>query len=180
MLAVNLLPWRVQQWQLRRKQSISWLALALGGTLLLLLMLWLRGVRIQQQQADALAELTQVLSGLQQQLTQQQALIQQRDALQQVRREQQQRQMQHQRWQAFWQQLPDLMPDTLWLNRVERRQAQLLLEGQAQSMAAVRAFRQQLLTQPLFSSVKQGGVQRQASSDYRFTLQARVQEMADE
>jgi len=36
------------------------------------------------------------------------------------------------------------------------------------------------MTQPLFSSVKQGGVKREAGGDYRFALHARVQEVADE
>ena len=180
MLAVNLLPWRAQQWQRRRKQSISWLALTLSCTLLLLLALWLRGARIQQQQNQALANMTQALDALQQQLVEQKTLIQRRDELQQLKREQQQRQMQHQRWQDFWQQLPELMPDTLWLQRAERRQAQLQLDGQAQSMAAVREFRQQLLSHSLFSAVKQGSVQRQPSGDYRFTLLARLQEIANE
>ncbi len=180
MLAVNLLPWRAQQWQRRRKLSISWLAFTLGCALLLLLALWGRGVRLQHQQVETLAVITQTLTGLQQQLAEQKTLLQRRDELQQLKREQQRRQMQHLHWQDFWLRLPALMPDTLWLQRAERRQMQLLLEGQAQSMAAVRDFRQQLLTQPLFSAVRQGSVQRLPGGDYRFTLFARLQEMVDE
>jgi pilus assembly protein HofN len=148
--------------------------------LLILSLLWWRGVIARQQQTDALMDIISLLSTLQQQLEQQQSLLKLRESLLQAQQEQRQRQDQHQRWQHFWQQLPELMPDTLWLNRLERRQGQLVLEGQAQSMAAVSDFRHQLMTQPLFSSVKQGGVKREAGGDYRFALHARVQEVADE
>ncbi|EJL82981.1 PilN domain-containing protein [Pantoea sp. GM01] len=180
MLAVNLLPWRIQQWQRRRQQSITLLALTLVCTLLILSALWWRGAIARQQQAEALMDITFILNTLQQQLEQQQSLLQLRESLLQAQRAQQQRQDQHHRWQHFWQQLPELMPETLWLHRLERRQGQLVLEGQAQSMAAVSDFRHQLITQPLFSSVKQGGVQRQSGGDYRFALHARIQELADE
>ncbi|MGK3136079.1 PilN domain-containing protein [Pantoea trifolii] len=180
MLAVNLLPWRIQQSQRRRQQSISLLLLTLAVTLLILSLLWWRGVSARQQQTNALMEITYLLNALQQQLEQQQSLFQLRESLLKAQQEQLQRQEQHQRWQHFWQQLPQLMPDTLWLNRLERRQGQLVLEGQAQSMAAVSDFRRQLITQPLFSSVKQGGVKREAGGDYRFALHARVQEATDE
>ncbi|WP_312181067.1 PilN domain-containing protein [Pantoea sp. CTOTU46764] len=180
MLAVNLLPWRIQQSQRRRQQSISLLLLTLAVTLLILSLLWWRGVSARQKQTNALMEITYLLNALQQQLEQQQSLLQLRESLLKAQQEQLQRQEQHQRWQHFWQQLPQLMPDTLWLNRLERRQGQLVLEGQAQSMAAVSDFRRQLITQPLFSSVKQGGVKREAGGDYRFALHARVQEATDE
>jgi pilus assembly protein HofN len=180
MLAVNLLPWRAQQWQRRRQQSFSLLAATTAFTLCILILWWWRGVTVYQQQSDALMDATFTLNALQQQLEQQQSLLLLRESLLQVQRAQQQRQAQHQQWQHFWQQLPMLMPDTLWLNRLERRQGLLMLEGQAQSMAAVSDFRRQLLTQPLFSSVKQGGVQRQSAGDYRFALHARVQEAINE
>lgn len=180
MLAVNLLPWRIQQSQRRRQQSLSLLSLTVACTLLILSLLWWRGVIARQQQTDAMMDITSLLSALQQQLEQQQSLLKLRESHLQAQQEQRQRQDQHQRWQHFWQQLPELMPDTLWLNRLERRQGQLVLEGQAESMAAVSDFRHQLMTQPLFSSVKQGGVKREAGGDYRFALHARVQEVADE
>lgn len=176
MLAVNLLPWRAQQWQRRRRQSFSLLTATMVITLSILLLWWWRGVVVQHQQFEAMMDATFTLNVLQQQLEQQQSLLQLRESLLQAQRAGQLRQEQHQRWQHFWQQLPLLLPDTLWLNRVERKQGLLMLEGQAQSMAAIRAFRHQLLTQPLFSSVKQGGVQRQSVGDYRFALHARVQE----
>lgn len=180
MLAVNLLPWRLQQSQRRRQQSLSLLSLTLACTLLILSLLWWRGVIARQQQTDALMNITSLLSAMQQQLEQQQSLLKLRESLLQAQKEQLQRQDQHQHWQHFWQQLPELMPDTLWLNRLERRQGQLVLEGQAQSMAAVSDFRHQLMTQPLFSSVKQGVVKREAGGDYRFALHARVQEVTNE
>jgi pilus assembly protein HofN len=180
MLAVNLLPWRMQQWQRRRRQSITLLMLSLAFTLLILSLLWWRGLVTRQQQSEALMDNAFILNSLQQQLEQQQTLLQLRESLLLAQRAEQLRQAQHQRWQLFWQQLPELMPETLWLNRLERRQGQLVLEGLAQSMTAVSDFRHQLLTQRLFSRVKQGGVQRQAGGDYHFTLHARVQEATDE
>lgn len=180
MLAVNLLPWRAQQSQRRRQQSFSLLVATAAFTLCILILWWWRGVTVHQQQSDALMDATFSLNALQQQLEQQQSLLLVRESLLQAQRAQQQRQAQHQQWQHFWQQLPMLMPDNLWLNRLERRQGLLMLEGQAQSMAAVSDFRRQLLTQPLFSNVKQGAVQRQSAGDYRFALHARVQEAINE
>ncbi|ORM67805.1 fimbrial assembly protein [Pantoea rwandensis] len=180
MLAVNLLPWRTQQWQRRRQQSFSLLGGTLATTGLIIMVLWWRGDEQYLQQQVMLTDASQRRDVLQQQLALQHSLLQQRDGLLQVQRALQQKRQEHRRWQQFWQQLPTLMPDALWLNRVERRQRMLLFEGQAQSMLAVRDFRQRLVTQSLFANVKPGSVQRQASGEYRFVLQARVQEMADE
>jgi len=180
MLAVNLLPWRMQQWQRRRQQSFSLLGGTLVTTGLIVMMLWWRVDEQYLQQQVRLISASQMRDMLQQQLTLQHALLQQRDGLLQAQRVVQQKRQDHRRWQQFWQQLPTLMPDALWLKRVERRQRVMLFEGQAQSMLAVRDFRQQLVTQSLFASVKPGTVQRQAGGDYRFVLQARLQEMADE
>jgi pilus assembly protein HofN len=180
MLAVNLLPWRTQQWQRRRQQSFLLLAATLLATGLMVMVLWWRGNEQYLQQQAILANANQMRDMLQQQLTLQHSLLQQRDGLLQAQRLLQQKRLEHQRWQQFWQQLPTLMPDALWLSRIERRQRILLFEGQAQSMLAVRDFRQRLVTQPLFASVRPGAVQRQAGGDYRFVLQARVQEVANE
>ena len=180
MLAVNLLPWRAQQRQQRRQHSAVLLAGLLLCTLSLALLLWWRGEQRYQHAAPQQASMAIQLQQIQQQLAHQHALLQQRDALLLKRQAQAQRLQQHQRWQQFWQLLPTLMPDTLWLSRVERRQGQLVLDGLAQSLADVSAFRQQLQTQPLFAAVKQGSVQRQAQGDYRFALRARLQEVADE
>ncbi|WP_258577189.1 PilN domain-containing protein [Candidatus Pantoea persica] len=48
------------------------------------------------------------------------------------------------RWHRFWLALPMLLPDRLWLQRVEKQPARLRLEGQAQDMKAIRDFRQRL------------------------------------
>ena len=180
MLAVNLLPWRTQQWQRRRQQSFSLLAGTLMTTGLIVMLLWWRADQQYLQQQGMLTDASQMRDMLQQQLSLQHSLLQQRDGLLQARRVVQQQRLEHHRWQQFWQQLPTLMPDALWLNRVERRQRMLLIEGQAQSMLAVGDLRQRLVTRPLVARVKTGRVQRQAGGDYRFVLQARVQESADE
>ncbi|MDI9222200.1 PilN domain-containing protein [Pantoea sp. EA-12] len=180
MLAVNLLPWRRQQWQRRRRQSVVLLGCSLTLTGIALLAGWWRSNEALNQQQARLNEVSHRRDALQQQLRLQHSLLQQRDSLLRSQLVRQQQQAEHQRWQLFWQQLPALMPDTLWLNRVERRQGVLVLEGQAQSMLSVRDFRQQLMTQPLLAKVRPGHVQRLSGGDYRFTLQARVQEIANE
>lgn len=180
MLAVNLLPWRAQRWRRQQQRSLLLLSGVLASTLLTVLLWWWHGDRLRRGQADALRDLTLTLAALQQQLSQQHALQQQRDALWARWQAAQQQQRAHQHWQRFWLQLPVLMPDTLWLSRLERRQGQLLLEGVAQSVAAVSDFRQRLRRQSLFTAVRQGSVQRQANGDYRFTLSARLQEVTDE
>lgn len=180
MLAVNLLPWRRQQWQRRRRQSVVLLGFSLTITVITLLAGWWSSSEALYQQQARLNEVSHHRDGLQQHLTLQHSLLQQRDDLLRTRLVWQRQQAEHQRWQQFWQQLPALMPDTLWLNRVERRQGVLVLEGQAQSVMSVRDFRQQLMTQPLLANVRSGHVQRLSGGDYRFILHARVEERTDE
>ncbi len=180
MLAVNLLPWRIQLQQRRRQQSSILLGCVLLATAMMVLTLWWRGSEAQDQLQRALADISQQHEALQRQLTQQQLLLQQRDGLLQAQLIQQQKKDEHQRWQQFWQRLPMLMLDTLWLKRVERRQSILLFEGQAQSMMAVQDFRHQLMGQPLFATVKPASVQRQTAGHYRFVLRARMQENVGE
>ncbi|ORM73498.1 fimbrial assembly protein [Pantoea wallisii] len=180
MLAVNLLPWRAQQWQRTCHLTRVLLISTLAGTLLLTFLGWWHGERLYQQRAALLIRQTGVLAALQQQLAQQQVLLQQRDALLATQQARVQRQIHHQRWQQFWLQLPALMPDTLWLSRLERQQGQVQLQGLAQSMAAVGEFRRQLLAQPLFTAVQQGSVQRQTDGYYHFALRARMQEGSNE
>lgn len=180
MLTVNLLPWRVQQWQRQRRQSLLMLTSVPGCALLFVLLCGWQGYHTERQQSAMQHAISQRLSVLEQQLHARQALLQQRDALIQARHRQQVRQLQHQAWQQLWQQLPLLMPETLWLSRIERRQGQLLLEGLASGMAAVRDFRDQLATLPLFPVIRQGNVQRQPDGHYRFSLRAQVQEVSSE
>jgi pilus assembly protein HofN len=180
MLTVNLLPWRVQQWQRQRQRSLMILASAPVTALLVVLSGGWQGYHAEQQQRAEQNAVSQRLSVLEQHLHARQALLQQRDLLAQAQRRQQTRQWQHLAWQQFWRQLPQLMPETLWLSRIERRQGQLLLEGVASGMAAVSDFRDQLATLPLFPIIRQGNVQRQPDGHYRFTLRAQVQEVSGE
>lgn len=180
MLTVNLLPWRLQQWRRQRQQSLMFLASGIGISLLILLLCGWRGYLVSQQHQAEQQQLAQRLGELDQQLSDQQRLLLQRDALIQTQRQQQTRQLQHLAWQQFWQQLPELMPETLWLSRMERRQGQLVLEGLASSMAAIGDFRRLLAKVPLFPVIRQGNVQRQPDGHYRFTLRAQVAEVKGE
>lgn len=180
MLKVNLLPWRLQQWRSQRRQNLLLLASGAGICLLILLLCGWQGYLVSQQQQARQQQLAQRISELDQQLSEQQRLLRQRDALLQTQHRQQTRQLQHLAWQQFWQQLPKLMPETLWLSRMERRQGQLVLEGLASSMADIGDFRRQLARQSLFPVIRQGSVQRQPDGHYRFTLRARVEEVNGE
>ncbi|WP_416411372.1 PilN domain-containing protein [Pantoea sp. App145] len=180
MLTVNLLPWRVQQWQRQRQRSLMILVSAPGIALLVVLSGGWQGYHAAQQQRAEQHAISQRISALEQHIHTRQALVHQRDFLVQAQHRQQTRQLQHQAWQQFWQRLPQLMPETLWLSRIERRQGQLLLEGLASGMTAVSDFRSQLATLPLFPVIRQGNVQRQPDGHYRFTLRAQVQEVSGE
>lgn len=180
MLAVNLLPWRARDWQRRRQHSLAWLCVIATLGACLILALWLRGhQQLQLQRQRALAA-DAALVALQQQRAQHQVLLQQRAQLLQIQHDREQRRLTYQRWQHFWQQLPDVMPTSLWLSRIARREQLMTLEGTAQDMVDVRDFRQRLAAHSLLHAVKPATVQRQPDGHYRFALQARLKEGPDE
>lgn len=180
MVAVNLLPWRQRRRQQQRRQSLVVLALMLATLLLVVTQQTWQIHQARQQVAQAGRVQQQALETLVEQLAQQKKLLAQLAVVQKQQAKQRQRAAQLAAWQQFWLDLPALLPDTAWLTRLEKRDNHLNLEGQAQDMASVRQFRQQLTTVALFGQVKQGGVKRQAGGSYRFSLRAEVQEVADE
>ncbi|MCE0492174.1 PilN domain-containing protein [Pantoea sp. Mb-10] len=180
MLAVNLLPWRARHWQRRRQQSLMWLCAILMLGACVVITLWLRGHQQLQLLRQRVLAADAALVTLQQQRAQQQALLQQRAQLLQIQHAREQRRLAYQRWHYFWQQLPDVMPASLWLSRIARREQLMTLEGTAQDMAAVRDFRQRLAAHSLLRAVKPATVQRQSDGHYRFALQARLEESPDD
>lgn len=180
MLSVNLLPWRERLWQKRCRQTQYLLVTAL--TLPLLTALILGGYNRQQlfQAESATEQVRQQLLTLQHLRTQQQSLLRARDRLLETERQRQQVMRQYQHWQHFWQQLPALLPEALWLERIERQQLLLRIEGWSDSVAAVSELRHRLLAQPLFAAVRQRAIVRQSEGRYRFTLQARLREQPGE
>ncbi|PPS58984.1 hypothetical protein CRX72_27150 [Pantoea sp. BRM17] len=66
--------------------------------------------------------------------------------------------------------------DALWLERIDRQQQLLRVEGWSDSVAAVSELRHRLLAQPLFAAVRQRAITRQSDGRYRFTLQARMRD----
>jgi len=180
MVAVNLLPWRQRHWQRQRRQSFVVLSLMLAALLLGVTQQAWRIHQARQQVAQAGRVQQQALETLGQQLAQQKQLLVQLAAVQKQRVKQRQQAAQLAAWQQFWLDLPTLLPDTAWLTRLEKRNNRLTLEGQAQDMASVRQFRQQLTRIALLGQVKQGGVKRLTGGSYRFSLRAEVQEVADE
>lgn len=180
MVAVNLLPWRQRRRRQQRRQSLVVLSLMLAALLLVVMQQTWQIHQARQQVVQAGRVQQQALETLVEQLDQQKQLLAQLAVVQKQQAKQRQQAVQLAAWQQFWLDLPALLPDTAWLTRLEKRDNHLSLEGQAQDMASVRQFRQQLTTVTLFGQVKQGGVKRQASGSYRFSLRAEVQEVADE
>ena len=116
----------------------------------------------------------QALETLAARLAQQKQLLEQLALLQKQQAKQRDKAAQLAGWQQFWRDLPGMLPDTAWLTRLEKRDKRLILEGQAQDMAAIRQFRQQLATAALLGQVQQGGVRRQADGRYHFSLRAQI------
>jgi len=175
MVAVNLLPWRQRQAAQQRRQSLVVLTgVTVSLLLLVMLQIW-RLHRVQQQVAAETATVQAALDDLMSRLARQKALLEQLAAQQKQREKAQQQATQRAAWQQFWLDLPVLLPDTVWLNQLEKRENQFSLEGQAQDMQAILQFRQQLAALTLFGRVEQGSVQRQPGGGYRFTLRAQLQ-----
>jgi len=180
MIAVNLLPWR--QARLRRQRRVS---LSIGAAALLLLallaawQLWrldCASQRLRAAQREARAALAESGDRLAQRRALQQQLAAQQAQWRRVRRHADQLL----RWHQFWQALPALLPDPLWLDRVEKQPERLSIEGRAQSMQAIGELRRRLGGLPLFAAIKQGSVERQPDGLYRFTLRAYPGEVDDE
>lgn len=180
MVAVNLLPWRQRQAAKQRRQSLMMLAgVTISLLLLVMLQVW-RLHRVQQQVSAETATAQVALDDLISRLARQKTLMAQLAAQQKQRKKAQHQAIQRAAWQQFWLDLPGLLPDTVWLNQLEKREGQFSLEGQAQDMQAIRQFRQQLAALTLFSQVEQGSVQRQPGGGYHFTLRAQLQAVKDE
>lgn len=180
MIAVNLLPWRQARLRRQRRISTAFAVITLLALLLVMaLQLWrLDGSRQQLQAAQQAAR--DALTAIDLRLSQLRALQQQLTVKQTQLRHMQRHADELMRWHRFWQALPALLPDTLWLQRVEKLPTQLRMEGHAQDMQAIRDFRQRLGKLPLFTTVMQGSVQRQQKGLYRFTLRAQINGSNDE
>lgn len=180
MVAVNLLPWRQRRDARQQRQSLAVLLLvAVSLMLVVILQLW-RIKALQQRAAVETATVQLALDDLLARLARQKALMEQLAVQQALHHQQQQQAMQRAAWQQFWLDLPVLLPGTAWLKRLEKRDNQFTLEGQAQDMQAIRQFRQRLAALPLFSRIAQGRVQRQPGGGYHFTLRAQLQAAGDE
>lgn len=177
MIAVNLLPWRERQLRRQRRrwfQLILFTLMLLPGTLILLRGQYMRhSHQLERQQAALANEVRRLESAL----AQQQAAKQQLELLQMTLRQRQRVATQLHAWHQFWLSLPALLPDSLWLIQLEKRDAFLNLEGRSHSMGAVRDFRLKLAALPLFTQVRQGAVSRQPEGDFRFALRASLREM---
>lgn len=180
MVAVNLLPWRQQRAAQQQRQSLAVLLLVAVSLLLMVILQVWRLHRMQQQVATETTTVQAALDGLIARLARQKTLMEQLAAQQKQQKKQQQQARQRAAWQQFWLDLPLLLPDTVWLKRLEKRDRQLLLEGQAENMQGIQQFRQQLAALTLFSRVEQGRVQRQPDGSYHFFLRTQLQVVGDE
>lgn len=180
MIAVNLLPWRQARLQRQRRISIAFAMTALMALLLIMAFQLRRLDGASQQLRAAQTEVRDALAAIERRLRQRHLLQQQLTSQQAQRRQAQQHADALMRWHRFWQALPALLPDSLWLQRMEKLSAQLRVEGQAQDMQAIRDFRQRLEALALFKAVMQGSVQRQPHGLYRFALRAQLSEPGDE
>ncbi|WP_205950829.1 PilN domain-containing protein [Pantoea stewartii] len=180
MVAVNLLPWRHWRWQRQRRQSLRMLAVTSGLVVLLVAgQCWRDHKALRRGQRQHVG-LSHALKAAEQQVVQQQRLLKQLDEAQQRRHWLHQQSRQFHVWQQLWLALPALLPDGLWLTRLDKRETSLQLEGKAQHMQEIRAFRQRLSDVALFSQIKQGNVQRQPEGEYRFVLHIRLKEATGE
>lgn len=176
-VAVNLLPWRV--WKLRRQRR-CWMQIALTLLLLLLAVSGRVATGIRMQLADLVSQhaaLTQQIKSLDALLVQQKAALQQLEQLRSLCLRRQRITKQLQAWHQFWLRLPDLLPESLWLTQLEKRDALLVLEGRAHSVQAVRDFRMRLAGLSLFTQVRQGELHHEPEGNYRFVLRARLREV---
>lgn len=180
MVAINLLPWRQRRQQHQRRQSLAVLLLVTGTLLLGIVQQVWRIHQARQHVAQAVKVQQQALDYLAKQIAQQKALLAQLRIAQEQQAKQRNRHAQRIAWQQFWQALPALLPATAWLIRLEKRDQRMTLEGMAQDMAAVQAFRQQLSTVALFDQVRQGRVKRQRDGRYLFQLRLAVREVNNE
>lgn len=180
MIAVNMLPWRHARLR-RQRRAVLGLAAALLLTLTLTaaLALW-RLDRVGQQLRSAQSEAHHALTASAQRLSERRVL-QQQLAVQQASWRRARRHADNlMRWHRFWLALPALLPERVWLERVEKMPTQLHIEGRAQEMRAISELRRRLDEAALFTAVRQGNVERQPDGVYRFTLRARLEEIVDE
>ncbi|WP_312054368.1 PilN domain-containing protein [Pantoea brenneri] len=180
MVAVNLLPWRQRRAARQQRQSLTVLLLVTVSLILIVILQFWR-IKAQQQRAAAETATVQLaLDDILARLSRQKALMEQLAAQQKRHNKQQEKAMQRAAWQQFWLDLPVLLPETAWLKRLEKRDRQFTLDGQAQDMQAIRQFRQRLAALALFSRVAQGRVQRQPGGGYHFTLRAQLRAVGGE
>lgn len=180
MIAVNLLPWRQSRMQRQRRIFIAGAACM---TLILALFAALQQRSLIYAALQAEAEQQRVrgdITGLTQKLQRQRELQQQTEVRQRRQQRLQEKKAMLLRWHLFWHELPVLLPRSLWLQKLEKRNAQLFVEGRAYDMQAISEFRQKLGAQRLFSDIKQGSVKRLSAGDYLFSFRGRIDEASDE
>ncbi|RWR02453.1 hypothetical protein ED28_08710 [[Pantoea] beijingensis] len=173
MIWVNFLPWR----QRRRQRALyQWLMRALTPLLFGISLSIAIGWQLSEEnyrwreriarQEEAITQAGVLSAYLAQSLQEQRQL----QVVQQKRLQQRQR---NRGWHQFSQQLAQLMPETLWLTTIKKREEGVRIVGFCQQLADVREFRQQLGTLSLFQQVENQGVIRQAPGQLQFILLAK-------
>ncbi|MGB9098521.1 PilN domain-containing protein [Erwinia sp.] len=179
MVWVNLLPWRARK---RKRARERW---ALVFSLLVLTVLAAAmptvGKQALNHQYDSLVRLNKAASHrLEGQMKQMSTLVQEKEGLQRQLAERQQRQHRLDRWRTFVLQLPEVMPDTLWLSAISKNAASLVLSGSCQGISDLEAFRLQVQKLALVAQVKTGQLHRGPQGRLAFTLLIKLRGEGDE
>lgn len=172
MYQVNLLPWRAQRLRQRGQRYLALLALV-SCTLLLLTGLCLsrwQGIRLAEQ--AELALLAQRHAKASETYRQALQVQEQRERLRERYRIWQLLQLRNQRYLAVFRQLPQMIPDSVWLTSLREQSRALELRGVSRDHAASAAFINALAGSGEFGSVQLTESQLHQDRNYRFTLLA--------
>ncbi|MFU9136638.1 PilN domain-containing protein [Erwinia tasmaniensis] len=168
---VNLLPWRAQR-DRRRLRRECWLlaVLVLLEVFFALTITEKRAENLRHEKTVALwHRANQQATELQ---TRTAARIQYKQSLTLRLSARQQKQKQLSRWYDFLRNLPDAMPDELWLSELSKTLDTLVLMGFCREPRDVDAFRQRLQTLSLFRRVGTQSLRRDDNGRIKFSLLA--------
>ncbi|QUJ67237.1 hypothetical protein KDD30_14455 [Photobacterium sp. GJ3] len=140
LMAVNLLPWRVAQQRAHRRRFYGWVGCGIGMAFLILWVLWLAMTRQYQAQQASHQKLAQQLQVLAPQLAQM-ATLEQDMAIYHDRLDQFS-QWHHDRFPliTLLNQLPVLLPTSVYLERLTLTSGQIRLVAQTLDAAAITQF----------------------------------------
>jgi len=175
MLQVNLLPWRAQQRQQRKRLWLCLTALPLMLILLAALAWWWLIQRDVGEQTRAAQHWTEWQTRLDAQLKKVDQARQQLASLQLAASQRQQRYEQSGAYLQLLGLLSQKIPDGLWLTQLtEGASGVLRLQGESTVYQGVMAFSQALQQELLLAEVRLLDIQRQPNHNLHFWMQLRL------